>query len=113
MSTGANHGFDGVPEWEAVESEHRRKLARAINRINSGKVNCTLVVTLQSSQTTTSVVDPRISPTSILLWMPQTASASAAERAGIYVTACTKGSAMLNHASSTATDQTMTVAILG
>jgi hypothetical protein len=113
MSTGGNHGFIGVPEWESDEAGHRRKLAVAINRINSGKVNCTLDVTLRAGATTTLVVDPRIGPTSFLLWMPQTASASAAERAGIFVTGRSKGSAILNHASSGATDQTMTLAILG
>jgi hypothetical protein len=113
MSTGGRHGYDGVPEWETVETEHRRKLARAINRINSGKINCTLDVTLQANQVTTTVVDPRIAPTSFLCWMPQTATASAAERAGIYVTGRTKGSAVLNHAANAATDQTLTIVILG
>ena len=28
MSTGGNRGYDGVPEWEAVDTEHRRKLAQ-------------------------------------------------------------------------------------
>ena len=113
MSTGANRGFDAVPEWGSIESEHRRALARAINRINEGKVNCTLDVTLQSGQTTTPVSDPRIGPRSFLLWMPQTANASAAERAGIYVTGRTKGAAVLNHAASAAADQMMTLVILG
>ena len=113
MSTGLNRGYDGVPEWEAAESEHRRKLARAINRINQGKLNCTLDVTLTPSQTTTTVADPRIARTSFLSWMPQTASASAAERAGIYVSGRAKGSAVLNHAASAATDQTLTILILG
>ena len=113
MSTGANHGFIGVPEWEGDDGAHRRKLAQAINRINSGKVNCVLDVTLRANATATPVVDPRIGPTSFLLWMPQTASASAAERAGIFVTGRMKGTATLNHASSTATDQTVSLVILG
>ena len=113
MSTGSNRGYDGVPEWESAESEHRRKLARAINRINSGKINCTLDVTLRASQTTTVVVDPRLAGTSFLCWMPQTASASAAERAGIYVSGRAKGSAVLNHAANAAADQIFTIVILG
>jgi hypothetical protein len=113
MSTGGNRGYDGVPEWEAVESEHRRKLARAINRINGGKLNCTLDVTLRPGQGTTTIVDPRIAPTSFLAWMPQTASASDAERAGIYVSGRTKGSAVLSHAANAATDQSLTILILG
>ncbi|HZS83825.1 MAG TPA: hypothetical protein VFA50_13200 [Stellaceae bacterium] len=113
MSTGADRGFTGVPEWQSDAAAHRRKLAQAINRINSGKVNCTLAVTLQAGATATTVQDPRIGPASFLLWMPQTASASAAERAGIYVTGRAKGSAVLNHAASGATDQIMTLVILG
>ena len=113
MSTGGNRGYDGVPEWEAVDTEHRRKLARAINRITEGKINCTLDVTLRPGQATTEVVDPRIAPTSFLAWMPQTASASAAERAGIYVGARAKGSAVLSHAANAATDQTLTILVLG
>ncbi len=113
MSTGGNRGYDGVPEWEAVESEHRRKLARAINRINEGKINCTLDVTLRPGQATTTIVDPRVAATSFLCWMPQTASASVAERAGIYVSNRAKGSAVLNHAANAATDQTLTIVILG
>jgi hypothetical protein len=113
MSTGSRHGFDGVPEWEQDEGAHRRKLARVVNRINSGKLNCTLDVTLNPNLTATTVRDPRLAATSVLLWMPQTASASAAERAGIYVTARGKGSAVLNHAASAATDQILTLAILG
>ena len=113
MSTGGNRGYDGVPEWEPAEGEHRRKLARALNRINGGKLNCTLDVTLRPSQVTTTVVDPRIASTSFLGWMPQTASASAAERAGIYVGSRGKGSAVLSHAASAATDQVLTVLILG
>jgi LDH2 family malate/lactate/ureidoglycolate dehydrogenase len=112
MSTGSNRGYDGVPEWESIEAEHRRKLARAINRINSGKINCTLDVTLRPNQGTTIVVDPRIGATSFLCWMPQTASASAAERAGIYVTSRANGSAILNHAANAAADQVLTIVIL-
>jgi hypothetical protein len=113
MSTGSNRGYDGVPEWESAESEHRRKLARAINRINSGKINCALDVTLRANQTTTVLVDPRLASTSFLCWMPQTASASAAERAGIYVSDRAKGSAVLNHAANAASDQIFTIVILG
>jgi hypothetical protein len=112
MSTGSNRGYDGVPEWESAEGEHRRKLARAINRINSGKINCTLDVILRANQGTTTVVDPRIGATSFLCWMPQTASASTAERAGIYVTGRAKGSAVLNHAANAASDQILTIVIL-
>src|SRR5262249_48202801 len=98
---------------EALESEHRRQLARAINRINTGKINCTLDVTLRANQSTTQITDPRIGASSFLMWMPQTANASAAEKGGIFVTGRAKGVATLNHPVSAATDQTMTLVILG
>jgi hypothetical protein len=70
-------------------------------------------VTLRPAQTTTLVEDPRISAGSVLLWMPQTASASAAERAGMWVTDRGKGRATLNHAAAAAIDQGFTLLILG
>ena len=113
MSAGANRGFPGVPEWESDAAAHRRKLAQAINRIDAGKINCTLSVTLRASETTTAILDPRVGPFSVLLWMPQTASAAAAAGAGIYVAGRGKGVAVLSHPASAAADQAMTVAILG
>jgi hypothetical protein len=59
------------------------------------------------------VVDPRLAPTSILLWMPRTESASLAERTGIWVTGRTKGSAMLNHGARPEADQDFTLLIIG
>jgi hypothetical protein len=113
MSTGVSRGYDPVPEIEPDQVEHRRKLARKVNSLNQGKFNGTLDVTLNASAASTTVTDARIGATSFLMWMPQTASASAAEKAGIYVTGRTKGSAVLNHASNAATDQTFTVLIIG
>jgi hypothetical protein len=113
MSAGTNRGFPGVPEWESDAAAHRRKLAQAINRIDAGKVNCTLAVTLRANETTTTIQDPRLGPVSVILWMPQTASAAAAASSDIYVTGRGKGVAVLNHPASAATDQAMTVAMLG
>jgi hypothetical protein len=113
MPAGGNRGYDGVPENLADAEEHRRMLARAVNRLNLGKLNGTVDLTLRASQTSTTLTDPRLAATSFLMWMPQTASASVAERAGIYVTGRTKGSAVLNHVSNAATDQTFTILIIG
>ena len=113
MSTGSNHGFVGVPEWQSDEVAHRRALAFAVNRLTAGKMNCSLAVTLQPGATATTILDPRLAATSFLAWMPITASASAAERAGIYVASRGKGSAVLSHAASGATDQILILLILG
>jgi hypothetical protein len=113
MSNARGLGFEAVPELHADALEHRRMLARAVNRLTSGKLNGTLDVRLEANATTTPIVDPRLAPTSILLWMPRTAAASAAERAGIWVTDRTKGGAMLHHAPSAAPDQDFTLLIIG
>jgi hypothetical protein len=112
MSTGSNRGYDGVPEWDQVESEHRSKLARAINRINSGKFNATGSITLQPSQTTTTLTDSRIFATSFIDFMPTTAHAATA-KPSIFVTNLVKGAATINHASSTNTDQAFTYLVIG
>jgi hypothetical protein len=112
MSTGSNRGYDGVPEWDQVESEHRSKLARAINRINGGKFNATGSITLQPSQTTTTLTDSRVSATSFIDFMPKSAHAAAA-KPSIFVTNLINGAATVNHASSANTDQTFTYLVIG
>jgi hypothetical protein len=112
MSTGSNRGYDGVPEMETDQVEHRRKMARKINGLNQGKFNATIDVTLRASQTTTTLTDPRIAATSGIVFMPQTAHAAAA-LASLYVSARQKGQATLTHASSANTDQTFTALIIG
>jgi hypothetical protein len=112
MSAGGNRGYDGVPEWDLVESEHRSKLARAINRINGGKFNATGSITLQQGQTTTTLTDSRIFATSFIDFMPTTANAATA-KANIFVTNPIKGAATINHASSANADQTFTYLVIG
>lgn len=112
MSTGSNRGYDGVPEWDQVESEHRSKLARAINRINGGKFNATGTITLQPAQTSTMLTDSRIFATSFIAFMPTTGHAAAAKPT-IFVTNLVKGSATINHASGASTDQTFTYLVIG
>lgn len=105
-------GFLPVTEYEQDETEHRRQLARAINRLNGGKFNCTVDLTLRASQTTTTLTDARIGAFSFLDFMPTTANAATA-KANIYVTDRMKGSCTVNHSSSANTDQTFVVGIFG
>jgi hypothetical protein len=105
-------GYDGVPELHADALEHRRMLARAVNRLNGGKLNATLEVRLRAGETTTPLSDPRLAAGSCLLWMPRSAAAAAAEKAGIWVSARSKGAATLNHAASAAPDQDFTLLII-
>ena len=95
-----NLGYLPVPTTGSDEKEHRRKLAEKLNDINRGKFNCTLDVTLSTAATTT-VTDPRIAQTTILLWEP-TSSAAADFAAGIWCPSSTivNGAAVLHHAAS-------------
>jgi hypothetical protein len=112
MSSTVQKGFPPVPEMEPDEKEHRRKMARAINRINGGKVNATGAVTLRASQTTTTLTDARIFSTSYIDLMPLTAHAAAALSA-IWFSAAAKGVITINHASSANTDQSFTYLVVG
>jgi hypothetical protein len=113
MSKGRVHGYEGVPELHRDAVEHRRMLARAVNRLTAGKLNGALEVRLRPGETSTEVLDPRLAPGSVLLWMPRSASASAAEREGIWVSFRSKGVAVLNHAPAAAPDQDLTLLIIG
>lgn len=103
--------YDAAP-YEPNADRQLRKTATAIDRINAGKFNCTVDVTLRASQTTTVVTDARIGPFSFIMWMPMTANASTAEKAGIWCNPTVAGSVTLNHASAVAVDQTFRLVIL-
>lgn len=93
------------------EANHRRQLARGINRLTEGHFNGTLFVTLDPGVTTTTVTDSRISQQTCASFMPQTATA-AAEVPTLYAT-CTNGSLTINHTNSGVTDRTYTMGIFG
>lgn len=69
-------------------------------------------LTLDASATSTTMLDPRLSATSILTFMATTANAAAVQ-SGIYVTGQKKGEAVIHHASDVNTDKTFRVAIHG
>jgi hypothetical protein len=112
VSVSVQKGFPPVPENEADEQEHRRKIARAVNRINGGKFNATGSITLRANQTTTTLTDSRIYATSFIWLMPTTANAKTA-LANVYFTNLLKGSATINHSSSANTDQSFTYLVIG
>jgi len=71
------------------EKNTRRQMARKINVINGGKVNCTLDVVVTAGATSTTITDPRISYFSFLGTMAFDANGKADEVAGIYLTRST------------------------
>lgn len=110
----ASPAFLPVPEMEASEREHRRKLARKINDLLQGRLNCTLDVTLTANAASTTVTDARLSASSFIGVMPRTANAAAEIGAGtLYVSARANGSATLAHANNAQTDREYTLLIIG
>lgn len=109
-------GYQLVPEVQGNETEHRRKLAIGVNLALTGKINAVSNLTLTPSASTTTITDQRITPTSFMHFMPQTANASAELGNGtIYVPQATmlKGSAVIQHANNAQTDRTFAIVILG
>lgn len=105
--------YQPVATAGANEAAHRTQIAEALNRILAGGINCTTTITLTANATTTTFKDPRIGGFSYIAFMPTTANASTAEKAGIWISAQQKGQCTINHASSANTDQNFTVSILG
>ncbi len=96
----------------------RRRLEGHAKILQAGKLNCSGVVTLAAGQSTTTLVDPLITYTSTILFMPSTANAAAA-MAGLYVTDTlagsggAAGSAVLHHANNAQTDREFRYVIIG
>ncbi len=96
----------------------RRRIETFAKLVQAGKLNCTGVVTLAPSQATTVLTDLRITLTSVILFMPVTANAAAAQ-AGLYVTdtlsgsAGAAGTAVLHHANNAQTDRTFRYVVIG
>lgn len=103
-------GYIGLPAAGA----DARAVAAVVNRINQGKLNCTGSVTLTPNQATTTLNDPRLTGTSVVLFMAKTANASAEIGAGtLYVSGRGKGVATLNHANNAQADRDLDYIVIG
>ena len=100
-----------VPRDMADGDAHRRLIAEAVNRALAGRVGNAAAITLRPAATSTTVTDARIGPNSLLVVMPTTANAAAAQ-AELFIVAGL-GSAVLHHAASATTDRTFATLILG
>ncbi len=113
-------GFPAVEEYLPNSSEHRRRIARQLNRINQGKFNCTLDVTLNANTGSTLITDNRIGYHSLVTpSMALTLSGATALAAGIWFdpptgkAGSTSATITAHHAVSSATDQTIRLGIFG
>lgn len=109
---GTTGSFPPVQEQSPNETEHRRQLARVVNRINGGKINVTGTVTLTPSDTATILTDPRIGYTSYVDIMPTTFNAAAAKQL-YYIDTFKAGSCVIHHQSNAAVDQTFVYLVIG
>lgn len=108
----SSQGYPAVSEMLGDEREHRREMARKINVMNTGKVNCTLDVVVTAGATSTTISDPRISVFSFLSTMAMDANGAADEVAGIYFAALNSGSAVMHHRNNGST-RSLRILILG
>jgi len=118
--SGLTMGFPSVPEYAPNDVEHRRKLAKAINGLLSGRLNAVTTLTLTAGAASTTITDDRITPNSFIGLMPTTANAATA-LSTTYIPTATKisangtgvGSAVVQHANNAQTDRTFVVLIIG
>lgn len=87
------------------------QIARTLNAMLRGKINCTIDVVLLDGQTSTVVTDSRIGAWSVILPMPATASAATAM--GFVWIVPQSGQATIHHRSAPETDQYFRLAIFG
>ena len=110
----------GASEREALSKilwpivEWQRQSSEVLNRAMQGKLNALGTVTLTANQATTTLLDRRVGPDSVILPMPTTANA-AAELATLYQTTpnVTAGAMILNHANNAQVDRVFIYALLG
>ncbi len=84
----------------------------ALNLLMGGKTNAVSAVTLAASNTTTVVKDARVGPLSHIDLSPLTQNAAGALGTS-YISARTKGSFTITHASNTQTDRKFSYAVRG
>lgn len=108
----SSQGYPAISEMLGDEKEHRRQMARKINIMNGGKVNCTLDVVVTAGATSTTITDPRISYFSFLGTMAFDANGKADEVAGIYFDAFNSGSVVMHHRNDAST-RSLRILILG
>ena len=89
-----------------------REIAEITNSILNGKLNCTGNITLNSSGTTTTLYNERISYDSVILLMPRNANA-AGETNHTYVSSKAIGSCVITHRNHGHVDNNWDYVIIG
>lgn len=100
-------GFTGLPTTAST-----RDIVTMVNALNQGRSNNTGTVTLSPSSTTTVVQDSRAGSESVILLIPMTASAAAAQPA-TYISSRAKQSFTLTHTSDPSNDRLFSYVVIG
>jgi len=91
-----------------------RAVASAVNLLIDGKLNATGTFTLAASATSTTVTDLRAGSSSVVLYTPITANASAEVGNGtIYISARNKQNFVITHANNGQTDRNFIYVVIG
>lgn len=89
-----------------------REIAEVANNMLNGKLNCTGSITLNSTGTTTTLYNERISYDSVIILMPRNAN-SAGETDHTYVSSKAIGSCVITHRNHGHTDCNWDYVIIG
>ena len=90
----------------------QRAVAEIVNGIMNGKTNNTGTITLNSSSTSTTLTDARISAESVIIMTPMSLNA-AKEFGTCYISARTNGSATISHQNTGHADLNYTYIVVG
>jgi len=101
-----------VPEFLADDTTHRQLLARNLNQVAAGLLDCTLMVTLASGATSSVFKDARINTRTCASFAPTTAHAGTEIAAGMWWV-CANGQVTVHHANTADTDKTFIMGIVG
>lgn len=106
-------------EWLPDGNQHRRQLAQVLGNVSKGAIDCTVSLTLEPNSATTTYIDPRISLSTAVLWMPTTASAAVENASGAmwavpsHDSTAERGQVVIHHTNSAVADRTFTLALIG
>lgn len=109
----ATGGRPLVSETASDEKQHRREIARALNRVITGQIGCNLTVTLTANASSTTVTDARATVQTAPILTPTTASAKTEWLNAACYAVATNGQVVINHTNSTDTTRTFILSFLG
>lgn len=102
------------PQQSTDEAQWRRQAAAWMAEANKGHLQNTGVITLAANQNTTTVIDDRAGPTSMIEFMPRNAEAAAELGNGtMFVASQDNGSFIITHSNNSSTSRTFVYSILG